>query len=1176
MAGLVLGTVGAVIGAPFGLASVGWMVGSAIGGMLDKKSAPDAPMLNDLKIMSSAYGAHISRFWGTVRAAGKLIDSTDKIPHAQHSSQGNKGGSGPVTGYTYSLTCAIMIGEGEITDIIKVYANSKLIYDISNGNTGHVGDLKYNMTVYKGTEDQLPDPSLEMIHGVGNTPAYRGRAYVVFRDLDLSQFGGGSNIPNFEFEVVRSPNSTNSHQSTKIVTPKNPFNITKSQVQLGTVYNPINKFVYVACAYEGYALYIKKIDPNTNEVVTVSQVLPIGAISPNGTVRISMYVDYTGNIIIPCFNTENNHQSFASINPDSLTYQMLGKKGAGNSRFGTRFVTADNVTYYSFAHSSDGGGYSIFGGHLGETYKELLKLSPINFRYTGDSFTINANDKLLYYPSYSSDSKTAYISAVDLISGNIDETYLTLPNAGQNIVTVGDVYFDYVNRHLFVSYYGSSTQSSATMVRYDIDSGIVKTAQWGGTINGYGYPEEMFTVDTKNRRFLTNFASFGGSFYALSAFSFDSMTQSDTQYSIGDTNGISASPGSPSAYCPETDGQYFWGYKSTVTINAEINAQNSLLYNLMIPAEADRDKAAIADCQAKITELTHLRDTDDEYIFINYGSRISDGNFALDQLITEVSLLAGLSLNDIDVTDLNGLQVRGYATTNRHSARTIVEQLSQIFFYDAVESNGKITFKKRGRTVSERITQDKLGAQIWSTNPKFDKNIEIRRIQEQELPKVANLIYFDYNKNKQQNNQNTIRIVKSSQNTMTVEVPIVLTADEAKSVIDSLTFMLWSSREKYIFQTNYDYFYLEPTDVIELERNNSIHRVRITKKDEDKGIIKWEAESELSTVYTQQGVGSSTSAISAGLTTYSPTELSLLDIPILSENDNDSGIYYVVKRTNPTLRWNGAEIDSSAINTGEFLAINQTSIESITGHTTSILGSFSNDNVIDRFNSFTIYTNSVLNSVNYDQLLNGYNLCLIGNELIQFQVANLIDKNTYVLSGLLRGRFGTESYINIHEINEKFVFFNSYNGSLKRILKDSSNINHPIYLKASTFGTKQDDAQPIYFNNSANGLKPYSVCHVRGNRDNVGNININWFKRVRGVGVLKDGIDVNDIDSDSYEIDILNGLNVIRTIKTNTLNAIYSSAQQVADFGINQNSLNINIYKMNSIIGRGFVKNKTI
>ncbi len=77
--------------------------------------------------------------------------------------------------YTYSVSLALAVCEGEITRIGRVWAD---------GEEVAVSDL--NMRVYTGSADQLPDPVMEAIEGQGNVPAYRGTAYVVMENLLLA------------------------------------------------------------------------------------------------------------------------------------------------------------------------------------------------------------------------------------------------------------------------------------------------------------------------------------------------------------------------------------------------------------------------------------------------------------------------------------------------------------------------------------------------------------------------------------------------------------------------------------------------------------------------------------------------------------------------------------------------------------------------------------------------------------------------------------------------------------------------------------------------------------------------------------------------------------------------------------------------------------------------------
>lgn len=203
MASIILSSVGTAIGAytgiPFG-AQLGGLVGSAAGSKLQgtSKYSYEGARLETLAVQSSTYGRMIPMVFGTVRIAGNVIWSRPikEIVSTTTTRSGGKGGGGgrasssTSTNYSYYVTLAIAVCEGEIARINRVWADSKLL-DFSQDT--------YRM--YKGSETQLPDPLIESYEGVGATPAYRGLAYIVIEDFPLGDFG--NRIPNFTFEVTR-------------------------------------------------------------------------------------------------------------------------------------------------------------------------------------------------------------------------------------------------------------------------------------------------------------------------------------------------------------------------------------------------------------------------------------------------------------------------------------------------------------------------------------------------------------------------------------------------------------------------------------------------------------------------------------------------------------------------------------------------------------------------------------------------------------------------------------------------------------------------------------------------------------------------------------------------------------------------------------------------------------
>lgn len=173
---------------------IGFLVGSLLGNLIDPPKV-EGPRRSDLKLQRSEFGQMLPFVWGTGRIAGNVLDQTDLQEHKETS--GGKGGP-EVTTYTYSasflvgLAATKRFGDPAIAGIRRIWADGRLIWSLDTG-----GDMP--CTLYLGTETQEPDPTFEAINGIGQQPAYRGMAYVVFADYMLTDFG--DRIPLLEFEV---------------------------------------------------------------------------------------------------------------------------------------------------------------------------------------------------------------------------------------------------------------------------------------------------------------------------------------------------------------------------------------------------------------------------------------------------------------------------------------------------------------------------------------------------------------------------------------------------------------------------------------------------------------------------------------------------------------------------------------------------------------------------------------------------------------------------------------------------------------------------------------------------------------------------------------------------------------------------------------------------------------
>ena len=207
--GLVLGLAGAAIGAPFGMAGLGFTIGSTLYGAFQKQDPiRQSQSLMDLKVPGTEYGQPITYLFGRMRIAPQLWYNTDRIPLYETQTSGGKGAAPPEqesTTITYSIDILYGFTDNVILGVARIWDSGKLIWrtdsEASSGTIAASSQAEHwsRLTIYTGASDQLPDPDYEAAVGVGNAPAYRTRGTGFTKALQLGQSG---QLRNLTFEVV--------------------------------------------------------------------------------------------------------------------------------------------------------------------------------------------------------------------------------------------------------------------------------------------------------------------------------------------------------------------------------------------------------------------------------------------------------------------------------------------------------------------------------------------------------------------------------------------------------------------------------------------------------------------------------------------------------------------------------------------------------------------------------------------------------------------------------------------------------------------------------------------------------------------------------------------------------------------------------------------------------------
>ncbi len=174
------------------------MIGSAVGSVVDSYLVAaltpaqriEGARLDSLRVTSSAEGAVIPRLYGRMRLGGNIIWATDFREEVSTRKVGRKGAKTRITEYSYFASFALALCEGPVGGIGRIWADGELMD--TDGVT-----LRW----HPGSETQAADPLIVAKMGADNAPAYRGTAYVVFEDLDVTPFG--NRIPQINIEVMR-------------------------------------------------------------------------------------------------------------------------------------------------------------------------------------------------------------------------------------------------------------------------------------------------------------------------------------------------------------------------------------------------------------------------------------------------------------------------------------------------------------------------------------------------------------------------------------------------------------------------------------------------------------------------------------------------------------------------------------------------------------------------------------------------------------------------------------------------------------------------------------------------------------------------------------------------------------------------------------------------------------
>ncbi len=176
-------------------------------------------------------------------------------------------------------------------------------------------------------------------------------------------------------------------------------------------------------------------------------------------------------------------------------------------------------------------------------------------------------------------------------------------------------------------------------------------------------------------------------------------------------------------------------------------------------------------------------------------------------------------------------------------------------------------------------------------------------------------------------------------------------------------------------------------------------------------------------------------------------------------------------------------------------------------------------------------------------LADGANLALLGEELIQFGLAEPLGGRRFRLSRLLRGRRGTEWAAGLHSPGEAFVLIEAE--SLTVVEAPLGSLGGEARLLALGLG----DPEGVLAIRTVKGeaIRPPPPVHLRAERLANGDLALNWVRRSRSGWVWLSGSDTPlGEESESYRL-TLAGEGFERSVTLAVPAYLYGSAEQAAD-----------------------------
>jgi hypothetical protein len=1067
--------------------------------------------------------------------------------------------------YFYFLSFAIAICAGEIAGLENVWADTALL-DMT----------EYTHRFYSGTSTQMPDPLIESIEGAGNVSAYRNISYIVFENFPLSEFN--NRIPNFLFEVVRK-NEIDSDSATSLENCVHGINIVPScgEFTLNTVtqYRAGEQFAQDSLDTSDGIWYTLNRNNNSN---TTDSLLSLNHLTSrlvncqwfsvqtaffgnsldisncSVTPRVTFNYFYTG---YPIFTAPDSYSIGSSWNRYNIP--TMGINADGTSRFFSGSSSDASILSF-FQELKSKGKNTVFHPKIlmdveGTPSSRLLSgsASDVNDFFTRAN---GYNAFILHYANLLKD----YVD-VFLIGSGLE---------GLTSLMVSTNSFPAVDRLVELAGNVRTIVGSAVKISYaagyreyhSINGWFALDKLWASNyidfvgINAY-FPLTNAPQDAITRESIENgwFTGEGYDYITLDGVE----TALEPKYAYKNLNywwsHVHTNPNNSSTnWVPESKSIWFteYGFRSVdCSSNEPFKEVGSLpryslgssdFYAQRIAIEAT--EMAMANSSFIENKLLYCWDARPYPFFPNRTDIWADGiNWKYDYclngktgisnanvLIYQLFRDAGIDESLIEMVDVDEF-VDGFVLNNSLSVRDVLYLLQKVYFFDCVESEGKIGFistkasSRNGDGVTE-IDEDEL---VPFERDGIKRFVTLDILGGNELPRRVSLVFIDKNNNYDTTSVYVERSSVESNKCDVSTVPIVLDIEKARNVAEISLYSSWMERMEFSFMLPIKYLYLNCSDLLRLHIGANTHTLKIKSITLENSVLKIHSTRFDGRIYDRPRDESASPDVEI-MGEAGATYLKIIETPALVPAMlNKVHVFFAMN--GQFINWPGANLYFSDNNRKSYTAIGETNTNALVGRVIN-LASVSRPYYFDYINRLKVVLHGgidpdLLESSDDFEIYSGKNRAIYGNEIVQFKNIVLSADGSYEVSGLLRGLYGTEEEIQNHRNGDRFIILT------ENILSqefDHDRVNFNYSYRAATLGEDISKSQVLVYQIEGKTLQPLAPCHFSYRR--VADVlDIEWEEKKRGYYNWTSG--AGDISADSgckYYLEIFSGDEILENV----------------------------------------------